>query len=195
MGSSSSRKKAEPTASRKKAEATAELNTIYSLSEEEQEAKIMEIIQNYFKKAEDLTENDFTVWNDLINVIDNHITYGNEIGKNQYKKFYEEIALSLIQGKGLNKILTKLVDLDGACFTTIMEKMLHELGIEFKYQTKSNLIKPYKRELKAFIIKNFLDHGKMSILYILFKLGLRFHKYEIQAAQQSAKARYLQYVE
>ena len=106
------------------AKAKAELNTIYSLSDEKQTAKIIEIIQNYFEEAKDLTEGDILFLNDLINNIDNQILYGNATGKNQYKTFYEYIALSLIQVKELNEILNTLVELDGVCFKTIVEKIL-----------------------------------------------------------------------
>ena len=187
MGNSGSKKA--------KAKAKAELNTIYLLSDEEQTAKIIEIIQKYFKEAKDITEGDILFLNELINNIGNQISYGNATGKNQYKKFYEYIALSLIQVKELNKILKKLVELDGVCFKTIVEKiLLCWFNMQFEYKTKSNYIKPYNQELRTFIIEKFDTHGKICILYILFKLGLMFYKQQIEAAQ-GAEACYLQYVE
>ena len=175
-------------------EAKAELNTIYSLSDEKQTEKIIEIIQNYFEEAKDITEGDILFLNKLINNIDNQISHGNATGKNQYKTFYEYIALSLIQFKELNKILNTLVELDGVCFKTIVELIISHFGMEIDYKTNSNYIKPYNRELRTFIIENFDTRGKICILYILFKLGLMFYKQQIEAAQ-AAEARYLQYVE
>lgn len=179
MGNSKSK------AAEKKAEA--ELNKIYSMNEKDQTEKIVEIIKKYLPTTEKLTKDEIENLNTTINQL--NIPHGNYISKQQYTTFYSYIALSLIQGEKLDEILTKLVNLDGVCFQTVIEKILSELfDIKYTYQNQYTYVSGYKNELKNFILKELEKQAQVYILYTLLKLALLF-----QEQIKGADAKYNQY--
>lgn len=172
MGSSGSKK------------AKAELRTIYSLSDEEQTAKIIEIIQNYFATAYvNQQDQNIYVGDNIIINIDKGIKHGNEEGKNQYKNFYQQFALGIIQGKKIEEIINENFIREGVCFKTIMDNMTNNnIFVELSTNDTTYLTIDVYKEYITLAIKNNQHEVLKTMIYILFKLGLMFYKHQIQGA-------------